>query len=272
MNFHKLEEFFGSPDGFHMTGSAAISMSIAQFVRDAQKFYVGDVESLNGIKESKELARLPFPKCVFEFEEHALGKRQRGFVFCEDSSPNAAANGDFVAHTVLESYDAWLYIGYVQFDRCTLNSTVYVINHTAQLMCSYSGKSDDAIRQMIWKATSAGFNLVCAFLSVLNCSNVAINEISAPKFRNQKRKAKNLVPIYSYKTLVLKTRQRLLSALGGTHDSPRIHLRRGHIKHRKTGDFWWQPCVVGDRKRGVVMKDYRADRLVATQPLTLHTA
>ena len=45
----------------------------------------------------------------------------------------------------------------------------------------------------------------------------------------------------------------------------RVHLCRGHFKEytnenplfgKHVGRFWWQPMVRGDKKRGVLNKDY----------------
>ena len=44
---------------------------------------------------------------------------------------------------------------------------------------------------------------------------------------------------------------------GGTHASPRVHLRRGHIRKIADGrTVWVQACVVGS-KHGMVLKDYK---------------
>lgn len=48
-----------------------------------------------------------------------------------------------------------------------------------------------------------------------------------------------------------------LSPQGGTHRSPRWHLRRGHIRCLRDGrEIFVRACEVGDRARGGVVKDY----------------
>lgn len=48
-------------------------------------------------------------------------------------------------------------------------------------------------------------------------------------------------------------------SMGGTHASPRLHLRRGHARQYAEGKYCWvQPHVVGNKKLGMVHKDYRA--------------
>ena len=46
-------------------------------------------------------------------------------------------------------------------------------------------------------------------------------------------------------------------ALGGTHASPRIHWRRGHIRTLQDGrKTQVKPCIVGDKTRGTIIHDY----------------
>ena len=102
---------------------------------------------------------------------------------------------------------------------------------------------------------------VCLFLSALNCTNVSRTQHS-PSERLQKARARRgKKPLFSFWTLeVAIPRDTTDEGDGsGTHSSPRVHLRRGHIKHRKTGYFWWQPHAVGNKKHGMVMKDYAAN-------------
>jgi len=43
----------------------------------------------------------------------------------------------------------------------------------------------------------------------------------------------------------------------GTHASPALHLRRGHARQYSPGLYTWvQPCIVGNKKDGLVHKDY----------------
>lgn len=47
----------------------------------------------------------------------------------------------------------------------------------------------------------------------------------------------------------------------GTHDSPRFHVRRAHIRKLPTGVLTFvRQCFVGDREKGVVDKHYRMER------------
>jgi hypothetical protein len=100
------------------------------------------------------------------------------------------------------------------------------------------------------------------FCSALNCSNVTYDKIAAPKFINAKRKAKGELPLYEYKILTVDTRARHVDTgealpTGRKHASPRQHIRRGHIRHYKSGkNVWVQQMTVGDPAKGRIDKDY----------------
>lgn len=96
------------------------------------------------------------------------------------------------------------------------------------------------------------------FLMALNCSNIKREAHSAPKFINLQRQKKGKTPIYSYWTLHLPNADSPKSEGGGeTHSSPRVHLRRGHIRQFSIGRYTWvEAHVVGDKEKGMVCKDY----------------
>lgn len=102
-------------------------------------------------------------------------------------------------------------------------------------------------------------NLVVRGLSVLNCSNIVTKNNLPDDKLNKKRIKNGKVPLFSYKTLHIKTDESKTSKpdQGGTHASPRLHLRRGHIRHLPKGNIWITDCVVGDVKKGIVLKDYK---------------
>lgn len=102
-------------------------------------------------------------------------------------------------------------------------------------------------------------NLMVKAIDVLNCSNVKIIESQEKKLINKKRKAKGKLPMFTYKTLHIDTgeQEKQKGEKKGSHASPRVHLRRGHIRTLANGKtVWVQPCVVGDKTKGIVHKDY----------------
>lgn len=98
------------------------------------------------------------------------------------------------------------------------------------------------------------------FSVAMSCSNVSTEIKKAPKFTNQRRVAKGKMPLYEYHLLTVDVRDRdeRGEAQGGTHASPRQHLRRGHVRRYKTGlTIWINEMVVSRTAEGRIDKDYR---------------
>jgi len=106
-------------------------------------------------------------------------------------------------------------------------------------------------------------------LMLLSCKNIVETTIPAPTRLNKKRTLKNKLPICEYKVLEIHPlAPRKASAEkqhGPSRGLVRVHLCRGHFKDytpdkplfgKATGRFWWQPSVRGEKKRGVLNKDY----------------
>lgn len=74
-------------------------------------------------------------------------------------------------------------------------------------------------------------------------------------------KAQREQPLFSTWTLSINIpkERRESVALGCSHASPRVHLRRGHPREYRPGLWTWvQPCAVGAKENGMIHKDYRA--------------
>ena len=99
--------------------------------------------------------------------------------------------------------------------------------------------------------------MACA-VEVFSCSNVTTVSHSPPKFINSKRLAKGKIPFFTYKTLHI-TSSPVSAAKGGdgTHASPRLHMRRGHIRRIAGGrSVWVRSAMVGDKSLGFADKEY----------------
>jgi len=233
MRFHKFQEsLLEVGDGI-----------AADALNSAQKFYVGDVKSFDGIEFPTTLPRLPYETCAFEltFNPRDRKKEQHAFVLGQ-----SAHDATMLLIWLFEESNGKFFkeIGCV---RHPLVGGEFEIGYNK----STNSNEGDIVLLLRCVAT-----YVALFLSVINCSNVAKCEVLPPQKLNKSREAKGKIPIFSYWVLELKAHGKS-NNLGGTHEPPRIHLCRGHIKRRKTGNFWWQPHVRGDRKRGMVVKDYK---------------
>lgn len=114
-----------------------------------------------------------------------------------------------------------------------------------------------------------GYKLLC-FIAALQCSNVievdAETEVLASNGLVTDQKTSSnpnpKTPLYSYKELVIDTKGKIEAVSNDQSESTsqstkRIHLRRGHIRRYPDFTIWVNPCVVGDKSKGVVEKDYK---------------
>lgn len=94
-------------------------------------------------------------------------------------------------------------------------------------------------------------------LHIMNCSNIEYVDHPPIRIMNDKRKKKGKQPLFTYKTLHIKTDKKASgkAETKGSRQSPRAHLRRGHIRRLNTHSVWVQPCFVKG-EAGFVHKDY----------------
>jgi len=97
--------------------------------------------------------------------------------------------------------------------------------------------------------------------AVLNCSNVRTAEVAPTAKLNRSRMRTGKTPFFTYKVLTVETDpspKAQGNAQGGAHASPRMHLRRGHLRRVSERVVWVRPAMVG--AHGLVEKDYRIRR------------
>lgn len=119
---------------------------------------------------------------------------------------------------------------------------------------------DDAMMHMMHDI-SGEVAAVLALCEALSCSNVG-TEIhqKADHAKNARRIKDGKTPIYETKilSLVMPGKAKKDSAGScGDRNPVRQHLRRGHIRRLENKNVWVNSCVVGDKKHGVIVKDYQ---------------
>lgn len=222
-------------------------------IRRSQKFYAGDVDDLgldwNALSRfaADGLLRLPYPLSFFEFT--ALG---RGMAVMASEDEHGFKAVFFWINNRGKPVAAERYMYY---------------EYSSGLAWIRNVSTDDSALPDIGNEEKKGFftmlGAVLFFCIVIGCSNTEFQEHRPSEKLNKKRQRKGNCPLFTYKTLTLTDdgRQGLKNEPSGTHESPRVHLRRGHIRRLQSGRMTWvQPCVVGDHNRGVVDKDYRFQR------------
>lgn len=125
-------------------------------------------------------------------------------------------------------------------------------------LAAYGGNREKAYAQIILDSRDEVQAVVQA-CSVINCANVTTAEISAPAALNKKRQEKGKQPFFSYKVLQLSDERREAGKGGasGNHASPRMHLRRGHLRRLESKVVWVRPAMINaGTSNGAVLKDY----------------
>lgn len=122
------------------------------------------------------------------------------------------------------------------------------------------GISAKAFIDEVTHAMSYAITSVMEFCEATSCSNVLIDTVHQVDSKTANSRAKKgKLPLYEYKTLYLDLPNESTKSTpqGGTHSSPRQHLRRGHVRRLASGKkIWVQPCVVGAASNGVIDKAY----------------
>lgn len=106
-----------------------------------------------------------------------------------------------------------------------------------------------ALTGMVWRA-----------LGLLSIGTQLRERVVSPLRRTSL--AKHGVRGWTYRIVEIDTRQIAATAAlrGGTHASPRWHIRRGHWRTLANGRrVFVRECEVGDQTRGAVVKDYRLE-------------
>lgn len=213
-----------------------------------QCFWLGDVDAVCDLQVVSEIARVPFLTVWFEGEsQKLLGPGTLiGMVAhqCEDGLVNL--------------------VGFARVENQWV--LLLVVNDLNMATGSFSVGVDDSVGG---ECANYYVYALRAFCCAMNCSNVVREQHYPDKQLQRAREKRGKAPLFSYWTLKLNGRAQGGDCRGGTHASPRVHLRRGHPRQYQKGKWTWvQPHAVGSPSAGMVHKDYAAGpRLIASPTL-----
>lgn len=196
-------------------------------------------------------ARPPYPNTVMQFAFEHDGRQFPCLVFVRQSGTD-----EFVVFTgTRDVYGHWWTSGQFLWARTANGGWGIGGDGTQNLLGDTFGEMASRQREAVGKSVAVAWSV----FAVMACSNVRPMEHQPAEALNRKRQKAGKMPLVTYKTLeIIAPSGRTESvASGGTHASPRVHLRRGHIRRLSDGrTVWVQACVVG-QKHGMVVKDYR---------------
>ena len=209
---------------------------------DAPIFCVGKFHELPPIRiEALSIIRPPFQRCVVEYGTLDTDPCCRVLLYCEELQ---GEDGYLCQPAQKKRGGGWV-TGHPVLGRRAPDGTV-------EFQCPVN-VSDQGVG-----ALQAAWYFAAHIFSVMRCVNVVSVDHPAPDRLNKKRMSAGKQPLLSFKTLRIKVPNRSVSGpdLGGSHSSPRLHLRRGHIRQLSgQRQIWVQSCVVGST-HGLVIKDY----------------
>lgn len=118
----------------------------------------------------------------------------------------------------------------------------------------YNGEKD---RPLSNADISAITGCAAIFYQTLAAGIEAYRPEVAPTFTNRRKIAQGKKPSYDWHTVIIEPQKPKSESLGGTHASPRLHDRRGHLRQYKSGKTGWvKACKVGNAALGTVFHDY----------------
>lgn len=104
---------------------------------------------------------------------------------------------------------------------------------------------------------------------LLNCRNIISEVVTPSVLINKMREKKNKLPVYEYRVLKVILPKHLGKSTGRPNTVPLnslpLHTCEGHFKTytkerplfgKHAGEFWWPDQVRGDKKNGIIEKEY----------------
>lgn len=173
-----------------------------------------------------------------------------------------AAEGSWVPHIYMATIDL------------TDKNVLYKKSNAVHVRVKYNyclPKAFESNRRL-WFGTNEGFvnqiatdlrdevNAYIDFCYAIHTHEVLLDDVVPDKVKNRFRRARGKAPLFTYKVLTIGKKKRKSAHQGGTHASPRSHLRRGYYRTSKYGvRHWVQPCMVKGETPGFVHKDYKVE-------------
>lgn len=239
----RVDELFGIED------NVPVALGVVELAaNNAMCFHMGEAEAMCGFRIIPELVRLPYSTCWFEWTHQQIGSNLSAIHAVLAVELEGKATWYAFLRRPREP-KVWQFCGWATISKVVAEQTWWNIAPSS---------IDSNSKGLVMYAMET----VSTFLSALNCSNVKkVEHVPSPKLQKIRAK-RGKQPLFSFWTLELVLgRSHENSPGSGTHASPRLHLRRGHARQHAPGKWTWvQPHAVGNKKLGIVHKDYALSR------------
>ena len=234
VHLHKYMEEIAVSKRFSFDFAKTVASAFTVFGKQAVCFDMGELEDYEGMKAVRGLYdNLPFDTCWFEVSNPSDDGAARKTIGILCNQHGGEKHLMVTLDGVIRSYLRHGSDGHIHVP-------------------ANSSHEDTLFHTDI-------MDTVYVFCSILNCKNIRLQKIEPDAALQKARAKRGKMPLFSYHVLDIKPDSSEPSKTTGcTHASPRFHLRRGHIRRFSDGTYTWvQACGVGDKKLGMVHKDYR---------------
>jgi hypothetical protein len=213
----------------------------------------------------QKLLRLPFTKTTLEIvNPPTFPEGSRAFVFCMEGD-GLAVNRETKKETrnpgdcqIIASYfiyvEAKRKIAPGLFFLDTADPSDNRLSFTLQTIDVKNPVPHEEADKML----NYLMRIIAAFVALINSKSAKVNERLAPEKLNRARAKRGKPPLLGVRVVDVPTPQRGEPKRAGGQRSPRMHWRRGHLRHWKDRIILVSPCLVGVAENGVVEQIYRA--------------
>lgn len=223
-------------------------------VSKSPKLSVKDLPGVYGKYIS--VVRLPFDKVAVEFLHYVKDGENSGHFKAIVIARNNSMGGVSLNFCLKGKYnDSWLWSDMLVFIEPDFRIGLMRIPNSSSGDEVTSGEFTQDEQEFALRVTNVILNMMAA----LECSNSGTADIPASNMLNKKRIKKGKQPFFDYKVLTIDTKANSSKQKGGLSNgsTKRVHLRRGHIRRLADKTVWVNPCVVGDKSKGMITKDYK---------------
>lgn len=259
----------------------------------AQKFILPNGGRIfdTDFKAVPDILNLPFPEIVMEYSCQGLdgGLVQEQIGDAAVSAPNrivfAKQQDNFITVCTMVQYKTpttyWYFMPYLALITLKSSDNNVLPNPLVSkkpiiksitnnfITVSYYDIGDIAKQRLgdDWEKFAAmdlndEIGAVLALIEALSCKNVQIEKLPIRK-PNKSAAKRGALLFDEYSVLTINRTNNNYAVVGGTHRSPREHLRRGHIRHLSTGNIWVNSTVVSSNAGGKINKIYKLEKEAA---------
>lgn len=262
-------------------------LDMAFKLKASEKFLLpmnGDLLDVSGMREDYfDLLRLPYPITALEFptDPSRNGGAKKSVVLCwtgldgiEETGEYEPDEGSEVIQFTLfyfsERQNAWrptpcsfwFHRNHLELSGTVVSKGLGHRHLYPSLFDEYYRQCDgdiDALDDQIYLDMKAALDALIEFCLTINCENVEQSVLLPSEALNKRRQERGGEPFDTYRLLTIPgAAPGEGRGMGGSHASPKLHLRRGHLRRLATGKVTWvRHTLVGDVKKGVAEKTYK---------------